>query len=171
MFNLLLILLAVLTLQFEWHTFTWPYLWVKVKGSQFQEWGKSRVIKILTARMNKKHTPLRVKNDVTHTIQLKLHERMNKKQKWSCYGLIRGQQWGWGATVGGVFGCTRPLRPEWCAGVGIGGGGGGWWGRGGGQPLWIAFHTISISHLEIVSKQLLWIAYLETSELHGSKRT
>ena len=28
--------------------------------------------------MNKKLAPLRAKNDVTHAIQLKLHERMNK---------------------------------------------------------------------------------------------
>ena len=30
--------------------------------------------------MNKQHSPLRVQNDVTNAIQLKLHERMNKKQ-------------------------------------------------------------------------------------------
>ena len=30
--------------------------------------------------MNKKHSPLRVQNDVTNAIQLNLHERMNKKQ-------------------------------------------------------------------------------------------
>ena len=30
-------------------------------------------------RMNKKLAPLRAKNDVTHAVQLKLHERMNKK--------------------------------------------------------------------------------------------
>ena len=34
--------------------------------------------------MNKKKlAPLRAKNDVTHALQLKLHERMNKKQIWS----------------------------------------------------------------------------------------
>ena len=36
--------------------------------------------KNLTARMNKKLTPIRVKNNVTLAIQLKLHKRMNKKQ-------------------------------------------------------------------------------------------
>ena len=30
--------------------------------------------------MNKKHSPLRVQNDVTNAIHLKLHERMNRKQ-------------------------------------------------------------------------------------------
>ena len=36
--------------------------------------------KNLITRMNKKKlAPLRAKNDVTHAIQLKLHERMNKK--------------------------------------------------------------------------------------------
>ena len=34
--------------------------------------------KNLITRMNKKLAPLRAKNDVTHAIQLKLHERMNK---------------------------------------------------------------------------------------------
>ena len=31
--------------------------------------------------MNKKLAPLRAKNDVTHALQLKLHERMNKKNR------------------------------------------------------------------------------------------
>ena len=30
--------------------------------------------------MNKKHAPLRAKNDVTHELQLKLHKRMKKEQ-------------------------------------------------------------------------------------------
>ena len=36
--------------------------------------------KKLITRMNKKTALLRAKNDVTHAIQLKLHERTNKKQ-------------------------------------------------------------------------------------------
>ena len=36
--------------------------------------------KNLITRMNKKLAPLRVKNDVTHALQLKLHERMNKSR-------------------------------------------------------------------------------------------
>ena len=34
-------------------------------------------------------------NDVTHAIQLKLHERMNKKQIWSDCDVIRSQQKSW----------------------------------------------------------------------------
>ena len=36
--------------------------------------------KKLIERMNKKLTPPRAKNDVTHAIQLKLHEQMNKSR-------------------------------------------------------------------------------------------
>ena len=36
--------------------------------------------------MNKKLAPLRAKNDVTHAIQLKLHERMTKKVAVTSYG-------------------------------------------------------------------------------------
>ena len=36
--------------------------------------------------MNKTLAPLRAKNDVTHAIQLKLHERMNKKVAVTSYG-------------------------------------------------------------------------------------
>ena len=36
--------------------------------------------KKLITQMNKKLALLRVKNDVMHVTQLKLHERMNKKQ-------------------------------------------------------------------------------------------
>ena len=36
--------------------------------------------------MNKKLAPLRAKNDVTHAILLKLHERMNKKVAVTSYG-------------------------------------------------------------------------------------
>ena len=36
--------------------------------------------------MNKKLAPLRAKNDVTHAIQLKLHERMKKKVAVTSYG-------------------------------------------------------------------------------------
>ena len=43
------------------------------RWSHFWEWGKSREWRKLTA--------LWVKNEVTHAIQWKLHERMNKKQK------------------------------------------------------------------------------------------
>ena len=42
--------------------------------------------KILITRMNKKLATLRAKNDVTHAFQLKLHERMNKKQIVRSYG-------------------------------------------------------------------------------------
>ena len=41
--------------------------------------------------MNKKLTPPRAKNDATHAIQLKLPERMNKKQIWSGCDVI----WSW----------------------------------------------------------------------------
>ena len=40
----------------------------------------SRVNKNLITRMKKKLAPLRAKNDVTHAVQLKLQERMNKRQ-------------------------------------------------------------------------------------------
>ena len=42
--------------------------------------------KNLITRMNKKLAPLRAKKDVTHATQLKLHERMNKKQIVTSYG-------------------------------------------------------------------------------------
>ena len=42
----------------------------------------------LITRMEKKPAPLRVKNDVTHAIQLKLHERMNNKHILSDYDVI-----------------------------------------------------------------------------------
>ena len=64
-------------------------LWIKVNISQFQneeaifeEWGRSRVTKHLITRMNKKLAPLWAKSDVTHALQLKLQERMNKKWLW-----------------------------------------------------------------------------------------
>ena len=41
--------------------------------------------------MNKKLAPLKAKNDVTHAIQLKLHERLNKKQIWSGCNVIVGR--------------------------------------------------------------------------------
>ena len=46
----------------------------------------SRVTKNLTTRMQKKLARLRAKIDVAHAIQLKLHERMNKKQIVTSYG-------------------------------------------------------------------------------------
>ena len=52
----------------------------------FWEWGNSSVTKNLITRMNKKLAPLRAKNDVTHAIQLKLHERINKKVAETSYG-------------------------------------------------------------------------------------
>ena len=51
---------------------------------------------------------------------------------------------GVGATVGGVFGCMGPFRPEQCGWVRIGGGGGAHMGWGEGQLLRTALHTISI---------------------------
>ena len=41
---------------------------------------KSSVTKNLMTQMKKQLAPLKAKNDVTHALQLKLHERMNKKQ-------------------------------------------------------------------------------------------
>ena len=41
---------------------------------------------LITQMNTKKLAPLRVKNDVTHAIQLKLHERKNKKQIVTSYG-------------------------------------------------------------------------------------
>ena len=42
--------------------------------------------KTLITQMNKKLAPLRAKNDVTHAVQLKLHERMKKKVAVTSYG-------------------------------------------------------------------------------------
>ena len=42
--------------------------------------------------MNKKLAPLRAENDVTHAPQLKLHERMNKRQIWSGCDVIWSKQ-------------------------------------------------------------------------------
>ena len=70
-----------------------------------------------------------------------------------------------------VFVCTGPLRPERCAG-GIGGGGvevrwglmsGGLWG--------VNLKNRPSHHKYNSSKQLLRNAYLDTSELKGSKST
>ena len=57
-------------------------------GTQFCERGKSIVTKILITQMNKTIAPLRAKNDVTQAFQLKLHERLNKKQVWSVCDVI-----------------------------------------------------------------------------------
>ena len=68
-------------------TYEKPMLFeLKLKKSPFQsekvnfERCKSRVTKNLNHRMNERLAPLRVKIDITHAIQLKFQERMNKKQ-------------------------------------------------------------------------------------------